>query len=54
MIEILLSTIISCSDAQKLILNLQKVKDLPKSVKKELLYEIKMVSPENCKLPHKF
>tara|TARA_B100002019_G_scaffold231105_1_gene204653 strand:+ start:382 stop:543 length:162 start_codon:yes stop_codon:yes gene_type:complete len=51
MIEILLSTIISCSDAQRLILNLEKVKDLPRSVKMELLHEIKEASPRDCKLP---
>lgn len=51
MIEILLSSVISCSDAQRLTLNLEKVKDLPRSVKMELLYEIKEASPENCKLP---
>ena len=51
MIEILLSSLISCSDAQRLTLNLRNVEDLPRSVKKELLYEIKEASPKNCKLP---
>ena len=51
MIEMLLSSIISCSDAQQIALNVQRSKDLPKSVKRELLYEIKEASPKNCKLP---
>ena len=51
MVEILLSSIISCSDAQQIAFNLRKVKDLPQSVKRELLYEIKEASPKNCKLP---
>jgi hypothetical protein len=51
MIEILLSSILSCLDAQQIVLNIQKVEDLPTSVKRELLHEVKEASPENCKLP---
>lgn len=51
MMEILLSSIISCSDAQRLTLNMKKVDDLPHSVKMELRHEIKEASPKNCKLP---
>lgn len=51
MVEILLSSLISCSDAQQIVLKMQKVKDLSASVKIELLNEIKEASPKNCKLP---
>ena len=51
MMEILLSSLISCSDAQRLTLNLRNVEDLSHSVKMELLHEIKEASPRDCKLP---
>ena len=51
MVEILLSSVISCSDAQRIALNVQGSKDLPKSTKRELIYEIKEASTKNCKLP---
>jgi len=51
MIEILLSSIISCSEAQKIAFNVQKSKSISASVKKELLLEIKKASPKKCTLP---
>ncbi len=53
MIEVLLSTIITCSDAQRISLNVQKSEDLPTSVRREVLHEIKKAAPKNCKLFYK-
>ena len=51
MVEILLSSIISCSDAHRIALNVQALENIPVSVKKDLIKEIKIASPEDCRLP---
>lgn len=51
MIEILLSSLISCSDAQRISLNVQEMENMSVSIKKDLIKEIKKASPEECKLP---
>ena len=51
MVEILLSSLISCSDAQRIALNVQTIENMSVSIKKDLIKEIKQASPKNCKLP---
>lgn len=51
MVEILLSSIISCSDAQRIALNVQALENISTDIKKDLIKEIKIASPEDCRLP---
>ena len=51
MVEILLSSLISCSHAQRIALNVQTLENMSVSIKKDLIKEIKQASPEECKLP---
>ena len=51
MVEILLSSLISCSDAQRIALNVQGLENMSVSIKRDLIKEIKIASPKNCKLP---
>tara|TARA_B100000927_G_scaffold268153_1_gene242729 strand:+ start:542 stop:706 length:165 start_codon:yes stop_codon:yes gene_type:complete len=51
MVEILLSSIISCSDAHRIALKIQALEYLSITVKKELIIELEKASPEDCRLP---
>tara|TARA_B100001094_G_scaffold47374_1_gene42611 strand:- start:490 stop:651 length:162 start_codon:yes stop_codon:yes gene_type:complete len=51
MVEILLSSLISCSDAQRIALNVQTMENMSASIKRDLMKEIEIASPKNCKLP---
>ena len=51
MVEILLSSIISCSDAHRISLNVQTLESLTVIVKRELMRELEEASPEDCRLP---
>jgi hypothetical protein len=51
MVEILLSSIISCSDAHRIALNVQTLESLSITVKRELVRELEKASPEDCRLP---
>ena len=51
MIEILLSSLISCSDAQRIALNVRAMENISASIKRDLVKEIKQASPEECRLP---
>ena len=51
MVEILLSSIISCSDAHRIALKIQALEYLSITVKKELIIEFEKASPEDCRLP---
>lgn len=51
MIEILLSSMLSCSETQQIVLRMQALKNMPVSVKRDLVKELKEASPKDCKLP---
>ena len=51
MVEILLSSIISCSDAHRIALKVQALEYLSITVKRELIRELEKASPEDCRLP---
>ena len=51
MVEILLSSIISCSDAHRISLKVQALDSLTMTVKRELIKELEKASPEDCRLP---
>ena len=50
MMEILLSSVISCSDAKEIAKNISST-DLSSKLKSELILEIKGATSRNCKLP---
>ena len=51
MVEILLASLISCSDAQRIALNVQGLEDMSASIKRDLIKEIKIAAPEECRIP---
>lgn len=50
MVEILLSSIISCSDAQRIALKVQALENISIDIKKDLIKEIKIASADDCRL----
>lgn len=51
MIEILLSSILSCTESQRIAFRIEAMKDMSVSIKKDLVRELREASPKNCKLP---
>jgi hypothetical protein len=51
MIEILLSSLISCSEAQRIAFNVRAMENMSASIKRDLVKEIKQASPEECRFP---
>jgi acid phosphatase family membrane protein YuiD len=51
MIEILLSSILSCAEAQQIAFRIETVKNMSVSVKRDLVRELREASPKNCNLP---
>ena len=51
MIEILLSSLLSCSESQQIAFRIETAKNMSAFVKRDLVRELIEASPKNCKLP---